>query len=234
MRDPEVRPGRLFEHPASGGQGVERRAFGEFVGPRGELASYALGWTTGTQESIGRLTVGIGAGNPGGGSFHAVVFAKDDSYAMALVDEPFAEVPEGGPSLSREEGLEHVDLPFVWFVADQVMYQDPQAWRLRHWVLRTTVVATPEVLENDEPVLRLQHDDDGIWQAIGSTSAGTTGGVVHLSHLVDDDPSLVSVLDLAPGQAAWRPGASSPWQRGAVADDEPPQKRRRRFRSRRS
>jgi hypothetical protein len=197
---------------------LERRAFGEFVGPRGELASYALGWTTESAEVIGRLTVGIGAGNPGGGSFHAVIFANDASYAMALVDEPFARVPEGGPDLSREEALAHVDLPFVWFVADEVMSRDPQAWRLRHWMLQTQAVATPEVLEKAEPVLHLQHDDDGIWQAIGSTSAGARGGVVHLWHLVEDDPTLVPVLDLATGEAARRRNRSSSWQRGKAGD----------------
>jgi DNA-binding transcriptional LysR family regulator len=222
-----VRPGRLFEQPTSG-PGVERRAFGEFIGPRGELASYAFGWTTESTELIGRLTVGIGAGNPGGGSFHAVIFAKDESYAMALVDEPFARVPEGGPDLSRDEALAHEDLPFVWFVADEAMARDPRAWRMRHWVLSTSAVATPEVLDKAEPVLLLQHDEDGIWQAIGSTSAGTTGGVVHLWHLVEEDLTLVPVLDLAPGEAASRHNASSPWRR-TTTGHHPPQRSRRRF-----
>lgn len=41
----QVIEGRPTGTPA--GSGVERRAFGEFVGPRGEVASYAFGWTTG-------------------------------------------------------------------------------------------------------------------------------------------------------------------------------------------
>ena len=40
----KVIEGRLTEMQV--GVGVERRAFGEFVGPHGELASYAFGWTT--------------------------------------------------------------------------------------------------------------------------------------------------------------------------------------------
>lgn len=231
---PEVRPGRLFEDPTPDGTGVERRAFGEFVSGRGELASYALGWTTGGDESIGRLTVGLGAGNPGGGSFHVAVFSHDDSYAMSLVDEPFADVPQGGPDLRREQALAHEDLPFVWFVADQVMDCDPRAWWLRHWMLGTNAVATPEVPGQNQPVLLLQHDDDGIWQAIGSTDAGDTGGVTHLWHLVDEDPTLVGVLDLSPGQAAWRRRTGAPWQRGAVSGDEPSPARGRRSRDRKT
>lgn len=70
----QVIEGRLTETPA--GPGVERRAFGEFVGPHGELASYAFGWTTGPQQHAARFTVGIGAGNPGGGTFHAIAFDR--------------------------------------------------------------------------------------------------------------------------------------------------------------
>lgn len=235
MRDPEVRPGRLIEQPTADASGTERKAFGEFVGPRGELASYAFGWTTGGDESIGRLTVGIGAGNPGGGSFHVAIFAHDDSYAMALVDEAFADVPEGGPDLSREDALAHADLPFVWFVADQLMYRDTRAWWLRHWMLGTNAIVTPEVGEKDEPVLLVQHDaDDRVWQLIGSTDAGAEGRVMHLWHLIDEDPTLVPVLDLSPGEAAWRRSAEAPWQRGASSGDAPLQKRRRRFQRRRT
>src|SRR5690349_16319108 len=85
------------------GAGVERRAFGEFVGPRGELASYAFGWVTESEHQVARLTVGIGAGNPGGASFHTIVFNREDSYACSLVDEPFERVPEGGPDLTADE-----------------------------------------------------------------------------------------------------------------------------------
>jgi len=101
----KVIEGRLIETPVGGG--VERRAFGEFVSPRGELASYAFGWTTESESHVARLTVGIGAGNPGGGSFHAVMFDNEDSYACSLVDEPFERVPEGGPDLTATEAWPH-------------------------------------------------------------------------------------------------------------------------------
>lgn len=70
----QVIEGRFIEVPTNGATGMDRRAFGEFVGPGGELASYAFGWTTGAQPHVARLSIGIGAGNPGGGTFHAVVF----------------------------------------------------------------------------------------------------------------------------------------------------------------
>lgn len=61
--------GKFVEVPTNGGTGMDRRAFGEFIGPHGELASYAFGWITGADRHIARLSVGIGAGNPGAAPF---------------------------------------------------------------------------------------------------------------------------------------------------------------------
>jgi hypothetical protein len=108
-----VEPGRLVV------QGTERRAFGEYVSQRGELASYAFGWDSGDESGFGRLTIGIGAGNEGGGTFHVRVWIdEDDGWAMGLVDEPFEDVPEGGPDLTADQARAHEDSPFVWWVAD--------------------------------------------------------------------------------------------------------------------
>jgi hypothetical protein len=68
-----VDEGRLLESPTAGATGVDRRAFGEFVGPRGELASYAFGWVTDADPHVGRISIGIGAGNPGGATIHAAI-----------------------------------------------------------------------------------------------------------------------------------------------------------------
>jgi len=65
----DVEEGGLLEAPTPAATGTERRAFGEFVGPRGELASYAFGWATDVDPPFGRMTLGIGAGNPGAGRF---------------------------------------------------------------------------------------------------------------------------------------------------------------------
>jgi hypothetical protein len=215
--DIQVLEGTLVEVPTGDVTGMDRRAFGEFVGPRGELASYAFGWTTGADPHVGHLTIGIGAGNPGGGTFHAVIFEHEDRHAYALVDEPFERVPQGGPDLTADQARAHVDLPFVWWVTDQVMQHDRRAWWMRHWLLRTNCIQTGEVFERREPVLYVGHEaDDGLWQLIGASAADVrTGKIGHLHHAVDEDPTLIDILDLPPGGHAERAGAGSPWRASA-------------------
>ena len=212
--DVVVEEGRLVEVPTSGASGIERRAFGEFVGPRGELASYALGWSTDADPRVGRMTIGIGAGNPGGGTFHAIVFLDDDRYAFTLTDEPFERVPQGGPDLTAEQARAHGDLQFVWSVADIVMARDRRAWWMLHWLEGTRAIQTHEVFEREEPVLLVINDaDDELWQLIGSSDAGPDGQIGHLHHAVDEDPTLVDVLDLQPGEQAFRERAGGGWTR---------------------
>ncbi len=211
--DIQVLEGALTEAPTTAVTGMDRRAFGEFIGPQGELASYAFGWTTGSDPHVARLSVGIGAGNPGGGTFHAVIFDNGDGHAFSLTDDPFERVPQGGPDLTADEARAHVDLPFIWWVTDQVMQRDRRAWWMRHWLLRTTCSQPLEVFERREPVLSVKHDaDDGVWQLIGASGADAgTVKIGHLHHAVDEDPSLAGILDLPPGGSATRTGAGSPW-----------------------
>jgi len=84
---------------------------------------------------------------------------------------------------------------------------------MRHWLLGTSCIQTLEVFERRENVLLISHDaDDGIWQLIGVSDAdGSTGKVGHLHHAVDEDPSLIDVLDLPPGRSAVRAGVEKPW-----------------------
>jgi hypothetical protein len=203
--------GRLIETQV--GTGVERRAFGEFVGPRGELASYAFGWTTESEHYVARLTVGIGAGNPGGASFHAIVFNNEDSYACSLVDEPFERVPEGGPDLTAIEARAHEDLPFIWWVVDRVMERDRRARWMKHWLLGTTSIQTGEVFDRTEPILYVSHEaDDGLWQLVGASDADpATAKLSHLHHAVEHDLTLLDVLDLEPGEGAYRNGPHEAW-----------------------
>lgn len=209
----QVQEGSLAEAPTHDASGMDRRAFGEFVGPGGELASYAFGWADAAEHHVGRLTVGIGAGNPGGGTFHAVVFEHEGGPAYSLTDEPFERVPEGGPDLSAEQARAHPDLPFVWWVADQVMERDRRAWWMRHWLLGTTCVQAGEV--GREPVLRVSHGaDDGMWRLVGAAGADAGAArIVHLHHAVEHDPGLLDVLDLTAGQSADRDRPGAPWTR---------------------
>ncbi|MFD7075776.1 hypothetical protein ACFV9G_16310 [Nocardioides sp. NPDC059952] len=211
-----VEVGRLVESETE--HGKDRRAFGEFIGPRGELASYAFGWCSDADEGL--ISIGIGVGNEGGGTFHAAVFENDGGIAYALIDEPFEQVPQGGPDLTAAQARAHEDLPFIWAVVDTVMARDGRAEWLRHWLLRTTSITTAPVMAGDEPILLVSHDaDDGMWQAIG-TSDGTPGNgrLGHLFHLIDADPTIVDVLDLEPGESATRERVGGPWTRDGVGD----------------
>ncbi|QWF84799.1 hypothetical protein [Amycolatopsis sp. CA-230715] len=205
--------GALVEVPTRAVTGMDRRVFGEFVGPRGELASYAFGWTTGSDPHVARLSIGIGAGDPGGGTFHAIIFDNEDEHAFSLTDEPFERVPQGGPDLTADEARAYEDLPFVWWMTDEIMQRDRRAWWMRHWLQGTTCIQTLEVFERREPILFVQHEaDDGIWQLIGASDAdGSTGKIGHLHHAIDEDQSLIDILDLPPGGSATRTGAGSPW-----------------------
>ncbi|XVU29707.1 hypothetical protein ACQPZJ_22285 [Actinoplanes sp. CA-054009] len=212
----QVIEGALVEVPTADATGMDRRAFGGFVGAHGELASYAIGWTTGADPHVGRISIGIGAGNPGGATIHAVIFEHEGSHAFSLVDEPFERVPEGGPDLSADEARAHEDLPFMWWVADRVMERDRRAYWLRHWLLGTNSIQTAEVFERTEPILYVSHDaDDGIWQLIGASDANPkTGKLGHLSHAIDEDPTLIDILDLTPGERVERDGPGRPWKPG--------------------
>ncbi len=215
-----IEEGPLVERPTPDAAGMDRRAFGEFVGIRGELASYAIGWTTGADPHIAHMTIGIGAGNPGGATFHAILFPSDDGYGFSLDDEAFEDVSEGGPHLSAAEARAHPDLDFIWFVADCVMERDRRAWWMVHWLLGTTAIQTPEVFDLQEPILLVSNDDDDeLWQLIGTSDARDDGTISHLYHSVDEDPTLLDVLDLAPGEQAVRGHAGGPWTRGACAVD---------------
>ncbi|MDG4798748.1 hypothetical protein [Micromonospora sp. WMMD1082] len=213
--DVQVLEGSFVEVPDAGATGMVRRAFGEFVGPGGELASYAFGWTTGSDPHVGRLSIGIGVGNPGGGTFHAVVFHHQDGHAFSLTDEPFEQVPQGGPDLTAEQARAHEDLPFVWWVADHVMERDRRAWWMRHWLLGTQCIQTAEVFERREPILLVGHDAvDELWHLFGTTGADSgTGKIGHLHHAVDEDPTLIDVLDMPPGHTAKRSRPAAPWTR---------------------
>ena len=144
---------------------------------------------------------------------NAVIFENGDGYAFSLADDPFERVPQGGPDLTADKARAHEDLPFIWWVTDQVMQRDRRARWMRHWLLRTTCIQTLEAFERREPVLLVQHDaDDGIWQLIGASDAdSSTSKIGHLHQAIDEDRSLIDILDLPPGSSATRTDVGSPW-----------------------
>jgi hypothetical protein len=56
--------------------------------------------------------------------------------------------------------------------------------------------------------------DDGLWQLIGSTDADSrTGKIGHLYHAIDNDPTMLDIIDLSPGRSASRADVGEPWTR---------------------
>jgi hypothetical protein len=161
------------------------------------------------------MTIGIGAGNPGGGSFHIELRKGDDGLVMRLVDRAFDRVPEGGPDLSREQALAHEDLPFIWHVADAVAAADRRYWWMEHWLWGTRTFATKDVVAGTLPVLHVVREiDDGEWQLLdGRPGSEQEAHLFHLHHALDRDASLLEVLDLEPGQRADRAAAGDSWRR---------------------
>jgi hypothetical protein len=211
-----IEEGRLLKRSCPDCGNLEWRAFGDVESARGELASYAFGWALAHEDAKGRLTIGIGAGRPGGGSFHADVRVGQDRLGLALVDEPFEDVPQGGPHLSRAEALAHVDVDFVWSVADQVMAQDRRAWWMEHWLRATRAFATTPVVDGTAPVRHVVRDDDeqADWQLLCSTAEKIH--LFHLHHALDRDQTLLEILDLEPGQRADRKGPRRRWKRSRL------------------
>ncbi|MGY0540704.1 hypothetical protein ACW14X_24555 [Nocardioides sp. YJ-D4] len=207
----KVEEGRFVERETE--HGTDRRMFGEFIGSRGELASYAFGWTSEADE--GRISIGVGAGDEGGGTFHAAVVERDGRIGYALIEEPFEDVPQGGPHLTAAAAHAHQDIAFIWAVVDAVMELDSRAVWLRHSLRRTKILTTAPVLSGEEPALFISRDaDDGLWQLIGASKATIDNNRVgHLTDLVDTDQTLVTVLDLEPGESAMREQAGGPWAR---------------------
>lgn len=209
-----VDEGRLLEQRCPHCGNVERRAFGEIETRHGELASYAFGWTAGHEDAVGHMTIGIGAGNEGGGSFHIEVRVDDDRTGMALVDRPFEDVPEGGPDLTRDEALAHEDLRFIWYVADNVMLQDRRAWWMEHWLRGTGAFVTAPVARGVEPVRHVVRTPEGEWHLLcGTPGAEQDAHLSHLHHALDRDRTLLEVVDLEPGERADRDGLGAPWSR---------------------
>jgi hypothetical protein len=76
----------------------------------------------------------------------------------------------------------------------------------------TGVYTTKRIMNEEEPILYVSHDEDGAWQFHGaSESKAESAGVTCFHHLVDSDPSLGQLHDLPTGWCAWRDSPEGPW-----------------------
>jgi hypothetical protein len=95
------------------------------------------------------------------------------------------------------------------------MAQDRRAKWMEHWLRGTRAFVTAGVQENLASVQSVLRDEDGDWQLFDAPE-DTPGEplLLHLFHVLDADPSVLEVLDLAPGEAADRASPGDAWVRG--------------------
>ena len=83
------------------------------------------------------------------------------------------------------------------------------------------VFTTRQVLDGEEPILRVTHEsDDHGWQFLGSDAREKDAKIIALHEAVELDPSVLQLADLPPGWHAWRDSIDSPWEREALDDAE--------------
>lgn len=83
------------------------------------------------------------------------------------------------------------------------------------------VFTTSPVLYEHYPILWVYHDgEDGAWQFLcGTTNEPEHCHLVCLKDIVEIDPSINELADLAPGWKAWREDTSKPWQKEPIFDN---------------
>ncbi|NUP07842.1 MAG: DUF4262 domain-containing protein [Polyangiaceae bacterium] len=76
------------------------------------------------------------------------------------------------------------------------------------------VITTRPVLEEQRPILRVAHEEDGDWQLLcGTTTATPDARAACFGCLFDKDRTLAELADLPRGWTAKRPAAGAPWTR---------------------
>ena len=85
----------------------------------------------------------------------------------------------------------------------------------------TGVYTTKGILNGEEPILYVYHDqDDGAWQFHGpSESEAESAALVCFHHIVDKDPSIKELADLPPGWRAVREKVLDTWRRELTPPD---------------
>lgn len=79
---------------------------------------------------------------------------------------------------------------------------------------RLAVVTTTHVIRDGEPILRVSHDaDDGSWQFhYGGPVSSKEAMIVALEEILEIDPTVASLANLALGYCATRKDRSSAWR----------------------
>jgi hypothetical protein len=81
------------------------------------------------------------------------------------------------------------------------------------------VFTTRQVLEREEPILRVTDDtDDYGWQFLGSDARAEDAKIISLVEAVELDPSVLQVADLPAGWQARRASLEEPWIREIISD----------------
>jgi len=82
--------------------------------------------------------------------------------------------------------------------------------------LNTAVFSTKFVLRGGEPIQNVfHHDEDGSWEFTGVTQSTDDKDylIVSLQEIIDFDPSVLELADLALGESAYRSAVDMPWER---------------------
>lgn len=99
------------------------------------------------------------------------------------------------------------------FFERQPILAQRQGWPF-HQGKNRAVFTTRPVLEGEEPIRLVTHDQDGDWQFLcGTTNRTEDGRVVCFKTIFDGNPSLAELADLPDGWKAFRESPDQPWRR---------------------
>jgi hypothetical protein len=78
------------------------------------------------------------------------------------------------------------------------------------------------VRDDEQAILLVFHEENGDWQFLSSNEEREEEIVlVHLSHVLDWDPTVQSLEDLPGGWKAWRGSVDDDWARERTSPDQP-------------
>jgi hypothetical protein len=98
---------------------------------------------------------------------------------------------------------------------DDADWQYPLEWH-------TPVMVPKAITHGTEWIYAVHHDHDGDWACVDGFDHPNSKDweLVALSVIIDLDETIAEVLDLAPGERAWRDQPHTAWQRGAIGPED--------------